>query len=154
MKEHPAGIHLVLARSYSAYLLASIVGLFADLFFPLDFTLPHATQIAVVCIGAGTLLVVWAQYTSRYCANEHHDHHGDSLYFQHGPYRFMRNPTHLGILLMVAGYAVVSKSVIFFAVTLIGYLFSNIFFRNYEFLLRNKYGNIYDAYKKRINKIL
>jgi protein-S-isoprenylcysteine O-methyltransferase Ste14 len=66
----------------------------------------------------------------------------------------MRNPTHLGILLMVAGYAVVSKSVIFFAVTLIGYLFSNIFFRNYEFLLRNKYGNIYDAYKKRINKIL
>ncbi len=153
MKDHPAGVHLVLARSYLVYLIASIIGLFADLFVPLDFTLVHGTRIAVICIGVGTALIWWAQHTSRYCMNKKHAHHGDSLYFQHGPYRLMRNPTHLGMLLMVTGYALVSKSVIFFGITLIGYLFSNIFFRKYEFLVRNKYGDIYDAYKKRISKI-
>lgn len=153
MKDHPAGIHRVLAQSYFVYLLASIIGLFADLFFPLDFTLVHGTILAIICIGGGTVLVMWAQYTSHHCANKHHTHHGDSLYFQHGPYRLMRNPTHLGILLMVAGYAVVSKSIIFFVVTLIGYLFSNIFFRKYEFLMKNKFDGVYDVYKKTIKKI-
>ncbi len=66
----------------------------------------------------------------------------------------MRNPTHTGILLLVTGYTAVSGSVIFLAVTLIGYLISNMFFKKYEALLHAEYGTEYAEYKNTTPKIL
>ena len=144
-------IHRTLAGSYSAYLLASVFGLFADLAFPTHITILHATIIAPVSMTLGSLLILWAQYTSKQCRR---DGAQTPLYFLCGPYRWMRNPTHLGLLLVVFGYATVTSSTIFFAVTLIGYLISNIFFRKYEQILKSTYGGVYETYKKNIKKIL
>lgn len=148
--ERPHTIHEVLAKSYLTYFLASIIGLFIDSFLEVPITVPFATVAAVVCFAVGPLLIAWAQYTSRQEKNGVEPSH----YFTRGPYRFVRNPTHLGLLILVAGYTFVSGSLVFFFTTLIGYIISNGFFSKYETLLSLKYGEHYDTYKTTVKKIL
>ncbi len=138
-------IHSKLAKSYLTYFICSILGLFLDTFIGIDINLKYAEPIAFVCFILGTFLILWAQYTSR---------KKDGPYFFRGPYRFMRNPTHLGIVFLVTGYTLVSGSIIFFAITIVGYFISNIFFQKYESILDRTYGPEYQKYKAEVPKIL
>ena len=142
-------IHTTLAHSYLTYFIGSIVGLFADTLLGFDVALPYAPTIAVVCFVLGAVLILWAQYTSRHAKQE-----GKNPYFLCGPYRYMRNPTHLGMVVLVLGYTTVSGSIIFCAITIIGYLVSNIFFHRYESLLKETYDGTYEDYQKKVPKIL
>lgn len=151
MEENPQTIqkptiHIVLAHSYLAYFVFSLLGLFADSLFGFNIPLAHGNTIALIAFAVGSLLIWWAQGTSA--------KKSDRPYFERGPYRYMRNPTHIGIMLLVAGYAAVSGSVIFLAVTVIGYVVSNFFFKKYESLLHTEYGAEYKSYKKEVPKIL
>lgn len=144
-------IHNVLAHSYLAYFIFSMFGLFADTFIGFSFAVPFAETLALGCFVLGTVLIFWAQATSGRairqtdpCANP---------YFRCGPYRFMRNPTHLGIVLLVMGYTLVSGAILFFLTTTIGYLISNVFFKEYESILYTTYGDQYDEYKKKTPKV-
>ncbi len=141
-------VHTILARSYLIYFVCSIVGLFADTMLGFTIAIPHAQTIAFICFAIGALLILWAQYTSRTTkADPKHP------YFLYGPYRYMRNPTHLGLVILVLGYTVVSGSVIFCLVTLVGYLVSNIFFRKYESILTQTYDGAYQSYQSKVPKI-
>lgn len=141
-------IHTTLARSYLIYFICSIVGLFADTLLRFDVALSHANTIALVCFGVGALLIMWAQYTSRQTKKD-----ATHPYFLYGPYRLMRNPTHLGLVILVLGYTVVSGSIIFCAITLVGYLVSNVFFRKYESMLKTTYDGAYEEYQSKVPKI-
>lgn len=143
-------VHFTLARSYLAYYLCSIVGLFADTFIGFTFDIPGASRLAITFFMIGTVLMVWAQYTSHRFRNSP----DKGPYFLHGPYRFVRNPTHLGIVLLVSGYTLVSGSLVFFLVTTVGYLISNIFFKKYEAILDRTYGDEYKNYQARTPRIL
>lgn len=151
MTPHPSGIHIVLARSYLAYFIFSMLGLFLDSYIALDVESSIATLTALICFGAGPLLIGWAQYTSRHCTKSEHK---NDPYFHHGPYRYLRNPTHLGLLILITGYTLVSGSIIFFTISVIGYFVSNIFFKKYESLLIRTYGEHYTNYKSSVRKIL
>ena len=142
-------IHDTLARSYLVYFTLSIIGLFVDTFIGFEVTVASSQYIAVVCFIIGTALIMWAQYTSR------HRPKGkpEDPYFFRGPYRYMRNPTHLGILILVTGYTAVSGSIVFFFVTVIGYLISNVFFGRYEAILDRTYGDDYKEYQAKVPKI-
>ncbi len=144
-KQRPT-IHMVLAHSYLAYFVFSLLGLFADTFFGFNVPLRYGDTIAIVCFILGSLLIWWAQGTSA--------KKNEKPYFERGPYRYMRNPTHIGIMLLVAGYTAVSGSIVFLAVTLIGYIVSNSFFKIYESLLHREYGVEYTDYKEEVPKIL
>jgi protein-S-isoprenylcysteine O-methyltransferase Ste14 len=144
MTQSPS-IHLTLAHSYLAYFVFSLLGLFADTFFSFGLPLYHGQWIALSCFALGPLLIWWAQKTS--------GNKKENPYFQRGPYRLMRNPTHIGILILVAGYTAISGSIVFLAVTVLGYVISNIFFKKYESLLHTKYGTQYGDYKKSVPKI-
>lgn len=142
-------IHTRLAQSYLAYFVASIVGLFVDTMISFDIgRFAYAGIVAVVCFALGGVLIAWAQYTSR-----HTKHSPSDPYFHKGPYRYMRNPTHLGIVFLVTGYTAVSGSIVFFGVTVIGYVVSNIFFQKYEALLDLTYDGVYEDYKRDVPKI-
>ncbi len=145
-------LHRTLAHSYLTYFIFSIVGLFADTVIGFSMTyVAYTNEIAVACFGVGTLLIIWAQYTSRYMK---HDEEIQNPYFFKGPYRYMRNPTHLGIVFLVTGYTAVSGSLVFFGVTIIAYFISNILFQRYEALLVRTYDGEYKAYKSKVPKIL
>lgn len=144
MKIAPS-IHLALAHSYLAYFVFSLIGLFADTFFSFGTPLYHGEWIALTCFIVGPLLIWWAQSTS---AKQE-----ATPYFERGPYRLMRNPTHIGIVILVAGYTAVSGSIIFLAITVLGYVVSNVFFKQYESLLHTEYGAQYRDYKRSVPKI-
>ena len=145
-------IHTTLARSYLAYYLFSIIGLLADSIIGFDTVVPFANTIAVICFIFGPVLIMWAQQTSSHFRQKGNDK--QDAYFKHGPYRFMRNPTHLGLVILVTGYAVVSGSIIFLAITLFGYIISNMLFKRYESIVIEKYGTDYEQYKSDVPKIL
>ncbi|MEO5646275.1 MAG: methyltransferase [Candidatus Paceibacterota bacterium] len=140
-----SSIQIDLAHSYLAYFAFSLLGLFADTFWRFGAPLYHGQAIALVCFILGPLLIWWAQHTS--------SQQSGTPYFEHGPYRYLRNPTHIGIVILVAGYTAVSGSIVFLAVTVIGYVISNIFFKKYESALRTEYGEQYKDYKKSVPKI-
>ncbi len=144
-------IQHLLAKSYLAYFLASLVGLFVDAFIAAPFDVGFARPIAIIFMGLGPALMLWAQYSSWRCHLMGHPH--SAQYFKHGPYRLVRNPTHLGILILVTGYTLISGSLIFFATTLLGFLFSNIFFNKYERVNHSALGSEYRDYITRTPKI-
>lgn len=152
MEHHPATIHKTLAWSYLGYFISSMVGLFVDSFLAIQFQSATVTMLAITCFILGPLLIAWAQITSRHC-HLHHSH-PKGMYFLHGPYKYMRNPTHLGLLILVTGYALVSGSVVFFIVTFAAYMLSNVLFKKYESILHDTYKEHYGAYRARVRKIL
>lgn len=145
-------IHTTLARSYIAYFLFSLLGLLADSLIHFDVSVPYGNSIALACFILGPMLMFWAQATS----NVFHPTSRDTqqTYFMRGPYRYMRNPTHLGIVILVIGYAAVSGSIIFLAITILGYVVSNTFFKRYEKIAAEQYGEQYSHYKSDVPKIL
>ncbi len=150
MKRHES-IHIVLAQSYLVYFVCSMVGLFADYFIGFEIRVPYALGIAIAFFMIGPTLIFWAQYTSRHVEK---NHGYGKKYFHFGPYRYMRNPTHLGLLILVTGYTLVSGSLMLFLSTLIGYLASNVFFKKYESILSATADGEYKAYQSSVQKIL
>jgi len=152
MATHSAKIHTTLARSYFAYYLFSIVGLLADSIIGFNTPIAFAQTIAISCFILGPLLIIWAQRTSSHFRQRGEDK--QHAYFKHGPYRLMRNPTHLGLVILVTGYAAISGSAVFLAITVFGYIVSNMLFKKYESILTEKYGEHYHEYKTKVPKIL
>ncbi len=82
-------INIPLAHSYLANLVFSLLGLFADNIFNIGKPSPHGQWIALACFIIGPLIIWWAQATSAA--------KNDKPYFERGPYKFLRNPTQIGI---------------------------------------------------------
>ena len=145
----PLSAHQVLARSYMSFFIAATIGIFADLFFTTSFSVPYASLLATLFFILGPLLMFWAQMTSWRCQQQQHS----SYYFRHGPYRFVRNPTQLGILITISGYTIVSGSLLFFVASAVGFFVSNIFFKRYESINDQVHGEKHEDYKKHIPKL-
>jgi protein-S-isoprenylcysteine O-methyltransferase Ste14 len=105
-----------------------------------------------ICFGAGPLLMIWAQYTSH--RFEMIKQKTGELHFNRGPYRYLRNPTQLGLVILVLGYACVTGTAILFVTTGVAYIISNFFFKKHEAILESRYGDAYTTYKTSVKKIL
>ncbi len=145
-------VHKVLAQSYLAYFLLCIVGIFLGLFIPIRFSIPHAETFAAVFFIVGPLLIFWAQQTSR--RFEVIKEKTGKPQFNRGPYRFLRNPTQLGLVILVAGYACASGTAILFITSVVAYIISNTFFKRHEAILESRYGDAYRQYKATVHKVL
>ncbi len=145
-------VHRVLATSYLTYFLLCSFGLCLSIFFPIKFSVPNASTFGVFCFVAGPLLIVWAQITSHIF--EKVKQQTGQLCFNKGPYRYLRNPTQLGLVILVLGYAFASGTAMLFLTAGLAYIVSNVFFRKHESILENKYGDVYKKYKESVKKVL
>ncbi len=145
-------VHRVLATSYLTYFLLCSFGLFLGIFFPLHFSVPHAVVFANICFFIGPVLMIWAQYTSH--RFEIVKQQTGELHFNRGPYKYLRNPTQLGLVVLVLGYAFATSTAILFVTTGVAYIISNFFFKKHEEILESRYGAAYTAYKASVKKIL
>jgi protein-S-isoprenylcysteine O-methyltransferase Ste14 len=145
-------VHKVLAQSYLVFFILCAVGLFVDTLFPLTIVIPFGRVFAIGCFGVGPLLIAWAQYTSH--RFEIIKQQTGKTLFNSGPYRYLRNPTQLGLVILTMGYALVSQATALFLATFISYLISNIFFKRHEAILAARYGQPYLDYKASVSKIL
>lgn len=145
-------VHYVLSHSYMIYMGAIVLGMVTDSFVKFNlFKLPHFIYIGVLCMALGTLLVYWAQKTSS-CSKKKMEKEGGERDFARGPYKYSRNPTHIGLSILTLGFGFMVGSISIVIFMVVAFLVTKfIFLRKEENLLEEKYGQIYCEYKSKVN---
>lgn len=144
-------VHHVLAKSYFTFFLSIIIGIVLEYWFPLNlFPEPMTTLGAALFVG-GTLLVFWAQTTTRTGAGERRSNKNiDGDHFARGPYRYYRNPTHMGLTMLVVGYGFILNALMIVITVFVTSLVSHfVFVKKEEAMLASKYP-AYEEYKKKV----
>ena len=140
-------VHHVLIHSYSIFFISLILGLLVDLLYPLRI-IPKAVslQLGIALLVLAPTLIFWAQYTSSNLrVKKEQVLHVD---FKKGPYRFTRNPTHVGLGFLIIGFGVLINSISIIIFTLIAVIISsNVFLKKQEKMLEESYGEEYRKYK-------
>jgi len=145
-QEYKDKVHWILTHSYSFYLLLFLVGIFLDAIFRLTlFKLAIWAPVGVFFLLVGTILVYWAQKTSRHLKKETLS----AKTFMKGPYKITRSPTHLGLFFLVLGFGLVANAFFLIVSSIISFIVTKlIFLKHEERILDNKYGAPYREYKK------
>jgi protein-S-isoprenylcysteine O-methyltransferase Ste14 len=151
--ENPKGgvIHYLLFHSYAVFLFAVVLGALFDLFINFKiFTDSIYQSIGLGMIILGTMLIYWAQNTSS-PYKERIIKEKTRSSFEFGPYRYIRNPTYLGLFIMTIGLGLILGSVFSVVFTFVVFFITKIFFiKKEEQLLEGKYGQVYRDYKKKV----
>ncbi len=138
--------HRVLANSYISYFSVFVLGLAVHLFYSVPIYKDEvASYLGLVFIVLATLLIFWAQNTSRNLdtTNLNID------IFRKGPYYFTRMPTHLGLFLLIVGFGLVINSLFVVLFTFVYFILGKFsFIKKQEAILLKKYGDHYIEYKK------
>lgn len=144
-------VHIILSHSYTVFMLAVVFGLILDVVTRVYiFNNPLYQYIGLVCIVLGSAIIYWAQSTSNYTKEEMEKGHS-ARNFERGPYKFSRNPTHIGLSVMTLGLALILNSIFSVILTIIASIITKrIFLRKEEHLLEEKYGTPYLDYKKKV----
>lgn len=146
-------VHIILAHSYLVFFASFLIGFFIDLFWPMRLSIPYLEEIGFFLVIIGTAIIFWAQHSSRklsvkrictadgVCSDD----------FSKGPYKFVRSPTHFGIFFMIIGAGFMFNSISIVIMTLLAFFLTRYFFLpKEEFLLSEKYGEHYRAYKAKV----
>lgn len=150
VKQYPKHrtVHHVLAHSYLWYFVPLLIAVFLDLVYPVklfeNFVL---MPIGFVFLGLSTLLIFWAQSTSRKLDEK--DLTKES--FCKGPYCYTRTPTHWGLFLLVLSFGVILNAFFVVLFTIVSFILTRfVFIKEQEKLLEEKYGSPYVEYKKSV----
>lgn len=145
---HKDKVHRILAHSYSAYFIFFLGGIFLDLIFQLKiFEFSAMVLIGVLLMFLASLLILWAQKTSRNLRKENLTVKS----FCKGPYRITRSPTHWGLCFLMLGFAIMTGAVFIIISTMLSFIFTKfIYLRKEEKILEKKYGAPYLEYKKTV----
>jgi len=144
-------VHFVLSHSYMIFFGAIILGaifhtifnirIFSGLVFP---------YIGAVMIVLGSALIYWAQSTSGCVQKEKGDNRTEAD-FERGPYKYSRNPTHIGLSMMTLGLGLILNSLFTILFLIIASIITkSVFLKEEEKLLEKKYGQAYCDYKKKV----
>ena len=149
-KEHNGGVHFVLIHSYLIFLIAVILGVFFDTFLQEKiFSEAIYANTGLLMLVASSIIIYWAQTTSSNYRERQKKNESDSI-FEHGPYKYLRSPTHFGLFIMTLGLALILNSLFSIIFTIVAYLISKLFFlKKEEKILEDKYGESYTEYKKK-----
>lgn len=151
-KQMPNTVHSILSRSYSVYLFSVIAGIIIEHTLELYFSFPFYNEIGFFVMTLGTLLVYWAQSTSSRSKKNALRNKTGHRNFALGPYKYTRNPTHVGLMLMTLGFGILIGSFFVIILTLFAFITSKlVFLPAEEKLLEDKYGEDYTMYKKKVH---
>lgn len=148
IKPQPSRVHAILAHSYIFYFMAFLLGLFFDSLFPYKiFSSFNSIPIGILFLLFATLLIFWAQKTSRNLKIEEVTKES----FLKGPYSYTRNPTHWGLFFLMLGFGILVNTLFVIIFTVIAFFVTKfIFLRKQELVLEKKYGTPYLEYKKSV----
>lgn len=144
-------VHFILLHSYLIFLFAVILGVIFDTTLKREiFSNPIYQYIGFFMLFISSIIIYWAQSTSANYQERVHKKEGRS-FFEFGPYKYLRSPTHFGLFILTLGFALIINSLFSVIFTFIAYLITKIFFlRKEERLLEKKYGEVYSSYKKKV----
>ena len=145
-------VHIILSHSYTVFLMAVVFGLILDVFVPLYIFNGSLYQyVGTLLIILGSLLIYWAQSSTSFTKKEEIQNSNTPRDFARGPYKYSRNPTHIGLSIMTLGLGFLLSSVFSVILTVIASLITKfIFVKKEEKLLEERYGQSYSDYKKKV----
>lgn len=112
-------VHKILARSYSTYLFFFLFGAYLNIAFNFKvFMSAVVVPIGFFFLALGTILVFWAQNTSRNLKKESITKET----FAKGPYRFTSTPTNFGLFFLVLGFGMIANSFFIMVCSCIAFL--------------------------------
>ncbi len=145
----PKTAHAILTESYMVYVVLLIPSMIITSFYPTAHSLLGLLPLGIFLLFIAPIIIYWAQQSSQHFRDKKNINELTPSDFMHGPYRFVRFPTHLGLFLLMVGLSIVMGSFIIFCAALLAQLISHIaFLPNEDRLLVEKYGNPYSEYKK------
>ncbi len=144
-------VHSILSHSYIVFFMAVIFGaIFHTIFNFKIFSNSLYQYIGFILIIIGSLLIYWAQYSSGHFKKEIEEERTIED-FERGPYKYSRNPTHIGLTIMNIGLVIVLNSFFMLVFIIIAsFITKLIFLKEEERLLEEKYGKPYVDYKKKV----
>lgn len=151
-EEKKGAVHVVLTHSYFMYLLAIIFGLILDKVFNTAYD-SHTFAIAgFVTMILGSLLIYWAQHTTNCTKKEVVSGIKKERDFERGPYKYSRNPTHIGLSLLTLGFGLLAGSLFVVVLMVVTFMLTKlVFLHQEEDILERKYGQAYCEYKAKVN---
>ena len=148
-------INTIISNSYITFFCATILGVVFDIITPVKiFNNLIFEYFGVSMVVLGPMLVYWAQKSSD-TAKKNVLNKGLPISFEYGPYRYTRNPSYLGVFIMIMGLGLILNSIFSIIFGLIAYFIIRfIFIKKEEKLLKGKYGQIYLDYKNKVKNRL
>jgi len=130
------------------YFLLLLVGVSLDILFPFKILKPAvAAPIGVVFLVLASILIFWAQHTSRNLKVENLSKES----FCRGPYCYTRSPTHWGLFILTLGFGIAANAFFVIVSTLASFVITRfVFVKKQEKALEEKYGTPYLEYKKMV----
>lgn len=141
-------VHRIAAHSYMVALLFLLLGVFCDMLWkPIIFDETLTEPLGMLFLGAGTILILWAQHASHHFVKENITRES----FCRGPYHFTRNPTHWGLYFLLFGFSLTTNAFFVTVSTIVSFFVTKaIFLKQEEEVLKTKYGEPYLEYKKSV----
>lgn len=124
---------------------------FFDQLYPVHLKSEVFEAIGIVAVLCGTLLIAWAQTKRKKSLHERHGEKRSEHAFKHGPYRFLRTPTQIGLFFLILGLGLTIEIFwvpVFALLALIVNI--GIFVKKQEHILAKRYGESYRLYKTKV----
>ncbi len=117
-----------------------------------SFVLRHWLRfpIGIAIIASSLVLVMWAIRT----LGLHASQGLEGRLVEQGPYRFTRNPQYVADIAMLAGFAILSNSILALFTSLLGMAWFVLAPYTEEPWLRERYGADYDVYMRKVPRFL
>ena len=145
----PKTAHAVLTESYMVYVVLLIPAMVITSFYPTSSAMLSLLPLGILLMCLAPLLIMWAQRASEHFRDKKKTNELVTADFMHGPYQFVRFPTHLGLFLLTIGLSITMGSFIIFCAALLAHIVTHVvFLPNEDKLLVEKYGEPYREYKK------
>lgn len=147
--ENKDKIHRILAKSYFLYFLLFLVGIVLDFLLPIGISKNSiVVNFGIVLIVLATLLIFWAQNTSRKLNKENLTEKS----FMHGPYKYTRTPTHWGLSILMLGFGMTINAFFIIITTIVSFFLTKYsLLKEEEKILSKKYGEPYKKYKQSVS---
>jgi len=114
------------------------------------FNSPALAPFGFTILILATVLIVWAQGTTRNFKKDS-THTINKETFRKGPYRYIKDPTHLGLLLAMLSFGIIINSFFIVLFALILFVLDRfLFLDKQDKILTEKYGAPYLEYKKSV----
>jgi protein-S-isoprenylcysteine O-methyltransferase Ste14 len=138
------------------YFIGLVLGFILNLLLPIKI-IPQGISyyIGIPMLLIAPIIILWAQSTSRKFNSAQTTEKPEGHGFKKGPYAFTRNPTYLGLTILVAGFGFLIDSFWVIGTSLISFFIVYfVVLKKEEKLLEEKHGEKYLQYKKEVRSWL
>lgn len=153
VKPNHSHINTVMSWGTIVFLIAVFAGGLVDFFYPRNITNDSGTEsIGLALIVLATVIIFWATNSARKLVKDIAVNVSVDV-FKTGSYRYSRNPTYLGLTLLVLGFGFISNSLSIIISAIVAFVIVHFtFLKKEEESLETKFGEVYRQYKKEVRR--